>query len=207
MGLGGGHTQFHPKAALGLHLPTQLPTPRSPRGAYTLTQVGTHVLTKAVRRLQRRRLQRRRLQVSAEGRQIGETALTPDLGHTPTALSGRTAQVGMGAGGRGRPGAPAHLSSRKAGGVGTPTTALTGKEMLLQVPEAGWGKGGRECTCASGCPQAPLLGRTRQFSAPRWVCPEVFLRCAVSADHPVYHVHPAALLLYLAPTWDVILCV
>lgn len=47
MGLGGGHTQFHPKAALGLHLPAQLPTPRSPPGAYTLTQVRTHVLTKA----------------------------------------------------------------------------------------------------------------------------------------------------------------
>lgn len=43
----GGHTRFHPKAALGLHLPAQLPTPRSPLGAYALTQVHTHGLTKA----------------------------------------------------------------------------------------------------------------------------------------------------------------
>ena len=57
-----------------------------------------------------------RLLVSEERRQTGETALTPDLGHTPTALSRRTAQIGVGAGRRGRPGDPAHLSSRKAGG-------------------------------------------------------------------------------------------
>lgn len=43
----GGHTRFHPKAALGLHLPAQLPTPRSPLGAYARTQVHTHGLTKA----------------------------------------------------------------------------------------------------------------------------------------------------------------
>lgn len=115
-------------------------------------------------------MQRWRLQVSAEGRQIGETALTPDLGHTPTALSGRTAQVGVGAGDRGRPGAPAHLSSRKAGGVGTPIAALTGKEMLPQVPVAGWGKGGSAHAHPAAlrplCWRAPLTVQRSQVGVP-----------------------------------------
>ena len=102
-----------------------------------------------------------RLLVSEERRQTGETALTPDLGHTPTALSRRTAQIGVGAGRRGRPGAPAHLSSRKAGG--DPNAALT-EETLPQVPVTGWGRGRWECTCASGCPQAPLLAHPCQRS-------------------------------------------
>lgn len=96
-GWDGPHTRFHPKASACTFPPlAQGPTPS--------TQVHTHVLHK----------DGWRLLVSEEGETNRETALTPDLGHTPTALSRRTAQIGVGrgAGGGLAPGSPQFQEGR-----------------------------------------------------------------------------------------------
>lgn len=79
---------------LGLDHPAQLPAPRS-----APTPSPRPVLTKAVQGCWPLRM----------GGDRGGSP-TPDLGHTPTALSGRTSQVG--AGGPGRPGSPVSREGR-----------------------------------------------------------------------------------------------
>lgn len=93
--------------------------------------------------------------VSEEGRQTGETALTPDLGHTPTALSRRTAQIGVGAGRRGRPGDPAHLSSRKAGGD---PNRRSDRGDAPSGPSGGMGKGRKGVHMRIRLPSGPSAG-------------------------------------------------
>ena len=185
MGLGGG-PPVSPRSrdpVLGLDLPAQLPTPRS-----APTPSPRPVLTKAAWGCWPLRM----------GGDRGGSP-TPDLGHTPTALSGRTSQVG--AVGPGRPGSP-HLCPRKAGGAGTRTLRCSDRTDRGgdAGPNAGygagvWGEGGMgmgegvrmrsqlPSGPSAGSPLSPAPGVSAGSLPARRVCAkEVFLGYAVSAD-------------------------